>query len=56
MHLVLTRGSVRGGLIRFSLPLIAGNLLQQLYNLVDTWVVGRYLGRRPWRRWGAPSP
>lgn len=44
MHLDLTRGSVRGGLIRFSLPLIAGNLLQQLYNLVDTWVVGRYLG------------
>ena len=36
MHLDLTRGSVRGGLIRFSLPLIAGNLLQQLYNLVDT--------------------
>lgn len=41
----LTRGSISRGLIRFSLPLMAGNLLQQLYNLVDTWVVGRYLGQ-----------
>lgn len=41
----LTRGPIRQGLIRFSLPLIAGNLLQQLYNLVDTWVVGRFLGQ-----------
>lgn len=40
----LTRGSIRKGLILFSLPLIAGNLLQQCYNIVDTWVVGRYLG------------
>lgn len=40
----LTRGGIRRGLILFSLPLIAGNLLQQLYNIVDTWVVGRFLG------------
>lgn len=40
----LTRGSIRKGLILFSLPLIAGNLLQQCYNIVDTWVVGRFLG------------
>lgn len=40
----LTQGSIRRGLIVFSLPLIAGNLLQQLYNIVDTWVVGRFLG------------
>ena len=32
----LTQGSIRGGLIRFSLPLIAGNLLQQFYNIADT--------------------
>lgn len=37
----LTRGPIARGLIRFCLPLIAGNLLQQLYNIVDTWVVGR---------------
>lgn len=40
----LTEGSIRRGLILFSLPLIAGNLLQQMYNIVDTWVVGRFLG------------
>lgn len=40
----LTTGSIRRGLVLFSLPLIAGNLLQQLYNIVDTWVVGRFLG------------
>lgn len=40
----LTQGSIRKGMLRFCLPLIAGNLLQQLYNVADTWVVGRYLG------------
>lgn len=40
----LTRGSIGKGLVLFSLPLIAGNLLQQCYNIVDTWVVGRFLG------------
>ena len=40
----LTRCSIRKGLVLFSLPLIAGNLLQQCYNIVDTWVVGRFLG------------
>ena len=40
----LTHGSIFRGLLRFSLPLMAGNLLQQLYNLVDTFVVGRYCG------------
>lgn len=40
----LTHGPICRGLIAFSLPLIAGNLLQQLYNIVDTWVVGRFLG------------
>ena len=40
----LTQGSIRGGLIRFSLPLVAGNLLQQFYNIADTLIVGRFLG------------
>ena len=40
----LTRGDIRKGILLFSAPLIAGNLLQQLYNIVDTWVVGRFLG------------
>ncbi len=40
----LTQGSIPKGLLAFALPLILGNLLQQLYNLADTWVVGRFLG------------
>ncbi len=40
----LTRGSIPAGLLRFALPLICGNLLQQTYNLADTWIVGRFLG------------
>lgn len=40
----LTQGSITGNLIRFTLPLIAGNIFQQFYNLADTWIVGRYIG------------
>lgn len=40
----LTQGAIFQKLIRFSLPMIAGNLLQQIYNLVDTLIVGRCLG------------
>lgn len=40
----LTEGSIFQKLISFSLPMIAGNLLQQVYNLVDTLIVGRCLG------------
>lgn len=40
----LTRGPIARGLLLFALPLMAGNLLQQLYNVADTWVVGRFLG------------
>ena len=44
MTIDLSRGPIRKNLILFSLPLIAGNLLQQLYNVVDTLIVGRFLG------------
>ncbi len=40
----LTRGPIFGSLVRFSLPMIAGNLLQQIYNLADTLIVGRCIG------------
>jgi putative MATE family efflux protein len=40
----MTEGGEAGHLIRFALPLLAGNLIQQLYNVVDTIIVGRYLG------------
>ena len=40
----LTEGSIFQKLIRFSLPMIAGNLLQQVYNLVDALIVGKCIG------------
>ena len=40
----MTQGSPARLLLRFSLPLLAGNIFQQLYNLVDTIVVGRFVG------------
>lgn len=40
----LTEGSIPKKLLLFALPLMAGNILQQLYNIVDTVVVGKYLG------------
>ena len=40
----LTKGSITKNLFLFSLPLMVGNLLQQLYNVADTLIVGRYLG------------
>ncbi len=40
----LTSGSITAGLWAFAIPLMLGNVLQQLYNLVDTWVVGQYIG------------
>lgn len=38
----LTSGSITKKIILFALPIIAGNLFQQLYNVVDSWVVGNY--------------
>lgn len=40
----MTKGNIAGHLIRFSLPLLVGNIFQQLYNTVDTWVVGNFVG------------
>lgn len=40
----LTDGSIFKKLIKFSLPMIVGNFLQQIYNLADTLIVGKYIG------------
>ena len=41
---VLTQGRISQQLIWLALPLICGNILQQLYNTVDAFVIGRFLG------------
>ena len=40
----MTVGSEAANIISFTIPLLAGNLLQQTYNIVDTLIVGRFLG------------
>ena len=40
----MTDGSPAEHIFYFALPLLAGSFLQQLYNMVDSWVVGNYVG------------
>lgn len=40
----LTEGSIGKTMLLFSIPMILGNLLQQVYNIADTIIVGRFLG------------
>ena len=41
----LTKGKVWKVIVRFALPLLIGNLLQQLYNVTDSVIVGQFLGK-----------
>lgn len=40
----LTRGNPRTELIKFSLPLLGSILFQQLYNIADSLVAGKFIG------------
>jgi putative MATE family efflux protein len=44
MNQDLTKGPVMKSMLRFAVPMILGNLLQQCYNIADTLIVGRFLG------------
>lgn len=52
----LTKGNIIRLLLAFSLPLLIGNVFQQLYNIVDTKVVGELLGEDALAAIGASSP
>ena len=52
----MTQGSIPRLLLQFSLPLLAGNLFQQLYNMVDTWVVGNYVSNVAYSAVGTMGP
>ena len=41
----MTSGSIWKSLVAFSIPLILGNLFQQLYNVIDSIIVGNYVGK-----------
>ncbi len=47
MNQDLTKGPVMGVMLRFAVPMILGNLLQQCYNIADTLIVGKCLGSNP---------
>ena len=38
----LTKGSIAKGLVQFTIPVIFGQILQQLYSIADAWVLGNY--------------
>ena len=40
----LTEGSITGRLLRYTVPMMAGSLMQQCYNIADTLIVGRFVG------------
>ena len=52
----MTQGSVVGHLVRFAVPLLLGNLFQQLYNTVDLWVVGKFVSNEAYSAVGAVTP
>lgn len=52
----LTVGSPAAGLVQFAIPLLIGNLAQQLYNTVDSIVVGKYVGDTALAAVGASGP
>ena len=52
----MTVGSIPRHLLLFALPLLAGNLFQQLYNMVDTWVVGNFVSNEAFSAVGTVGP
>ena len=40
----LLMGNIRGQLVQLAFPLLLGNVLQQLYNAVDSIIIGRFVG------------
>ena len=52
----LTKGPILPKLAGFTLPLIAGNLLQLTYNAADSMIVGRYIGKEALAAIGTGNP
>ncbi len=52
----MTNGSIISHIIRFSIPLLLGYVFQQLYNTVDSWVVGNYVSDAAFAAVGTVGP
>ena len=52
----MTEGNIIRHLIGFAFPLLIGNIFQQLYNTVDTWVVGNFVSNEAFSAVGSVGP
>ena len=52
----MTEGSIWHHIVVFSLPLLVGSIFQQLYNTVDTWILGKYVNDAAFSAVGAVGP
>ena len=52
----MTDGNIVKHLITFAIPLLLGNIFQQLYNTVDTWVVGNFTTTEAYSAVGSVGP
>ena len=52
----MTHGNITKHIITFALPLLVGNIFQQLYNTVDTWVVGNFVSEHAYAAVGTVGP
>ena len=52
----MTQGNITRHIINFALPLLVGNIFQQLYNTVDTWVVGNFVSNEAFSAVGTVGP
>jgi putative MATE family efflux protein len=52
----MTTGGIAGHLVSFAMPLLIGNIFQQLYNTVDSIVVGNFVGKEALAAVGSVSP
>lgn len=52
----MTQGKPLSIILKFTLPLLVGNIFQQFYNMADTIIVGRFRRReRLWLPWAPPA-
>ncbi len=52
----MTEGNIVRHIVSFAVPLLIGNIFQQLYNTVDTWVVGNYVSNEAFSAVGTVGP
>ncbi len=52
----MTQGNITHHIISFAIPLLLGNIFQQMYNMVDTWVVGNYVSNEAYSAVGSVAP